>query len=316
MNYWWVNHKQTYKHEVLGGYIWSPKTKANGQANESYLTLTRVKPGDVVVSYADGQIKALGVATAAHRQEAKPEDFGAVGDLWDAAGWLVPVEWELLQKPLRPKAHLAAIAPLLPGKHSPIRMETGGGNQGCYLAAISPELGQLLQRLIAPGNSAALEVLACQADQVSEDAAEAAIAASGGNPTEVEQLVRARRGQGRFRLNVLAVEKSCRLTRVDLEPFLVASHIKPWAVSNDDERLDGYNGLMLAPHVDRLFDKGWISFTDDGEVLAANANAVMALKAWSLIDPSTPPRPFTAKQRVYLAYHREYVFAKRFKLIQ
>jgi len=314
MNYWWVNHKQTYKHEIQGGYIWSPKAKANGRANESYLTLTRVQPGDVVVSYAGGRIKALGVATASHREEGKPEDFGAVGDVWDAAGWLVPVEWELLQKPLRPKEHLAAIAPLLPGKHSPIRKETGDGNQGCYLAAISPELGQLLKRLIVPADSAALEVLARQADQVAEDAVEAAIAAAGGSPTEVEQIVRARRGQGRFRLNVLAVEKRCRLTGVELEPFLVASHIKPWAVSTNEERLDGHNGLMLAPHVDLLFDRGWISFADDGVVMVANHEAAATLVAWGLPGAGVATAPFSAKQCGYLAFHREQVFRKRITL--
>lgn len=314
MNYWWVNHKQTYKHEIHGGYIWSPKAKANGRANESYLTLTRVQPGDVVVSYADGQIKALGVATAAHREEGKPEDFGSVGDVWDAAGWLVPVEWELLQQPLRPKEHLSEIAPLLPGRHSPIRKETGDGNQGCYLAAISPELGQLLQRLVAPADAAALEVLARQAALAGEDAVEAAITASGGNPTEVDQLVRARRGQGRFRLNVLAVEKRCRLTGVELEPFLVASHIKPWAVSSNAERLDGHNGLMLAPHVDLLFDRGWISFADDGSVLVANDEASAMLAAWGLPGVGVATAPFSAKQRGYLAFHRGNLFRKGFVL--
>lgn len=314
MNYWWVNHKQTYKHEVLGGYIWSPKTKANGQINESYLTLTRIQPGDVVFSYADGLIKALGVSTGAFREEGKPESFGATGDVWAAAGWLVPVEWELLKQPLRPKEHLIEIAPLLPAKHSPIRKATGDGNQGCYLAAISPELGQLLQRLIAPSDSAALEILASQAAQASEDAAEAVIAASGGSPTEVEQLVRARRGQGRFRINVLAVEKCCRLTGVELEQFLVASHIKPWAVSSNAERLDGNNGLMLAPHVDLLFDRGWISFADNGSVLVANDEVAAMLTIWALPGAGFCPTPFSMKQRRYLAFHREQVFRKGFVL--
>ncbi len=314
MNYWWVNHKQTYKQEVLGGYIWSPKAKANGQANESYLTLTRVQPGDVVVSYSDGLIKAIGVATAVYREQVKPEDFGAAGALWSAQGWLVPVEWELLRKPLRPKDHLQRIAPLLPNKHSPIRKETGDGNQGCYLAALNPELGRLLQELIAPNDSAALEVLALQATLASEDAIEASIAASGESPTEVEQLVRARRGQGRFRLNVLSVERRCRLTGIDSEAFLVASHIKPWASSSDSERLDGHNGLMLAPHADLLFDRGWISFADDGKVIVANDEAAAMLAAWALPRTGVLPTPFNAAQRGYLRFHREYVFGRGFRL--
>lgn len=314
MNYWWVNHKQTYKQEIQGGYIWSPKAKANGQANETYLTLTRVQPGDVVVSYADGQIKALGVATACYREEVKPEDFGTAGDVWDSQGWLVPVEWVLLQKPLRPKDHLAAIAPLLPNKYSPIRGETGDGNQGCYLASISQGLGQLLVQLIASADTAALEALAQQVVQTSEDEAEARIIASGASSTEVEQLVRARRGQGRFRLNVLAVEKKCRLTGVDQEPFLIASHIKPWSGSSDTERLDGDNGLMLAPHADWLFDRGWISFANDGSVLVANNEAKAVLTSWALPRPGVAAVPFNAKQCNYLEFHRSNIFGKGFRL--
>lgn len=314
MNYWWVNHKQTYKQELQGGYIWSPKTKANGRANETYLTLTRVRPGDVVVSYADGLIKALGVATASYREEVKPETFGVAGDAWDSQGWLVPVEWVLLHKPFRPKDHLAAIAPLLPSKHSPIRSATGNGNQGCYLASISQNLGQLLVQLIASADTPALEALAQQVIQTSEDAAEARIIASGGSSTEVEQLVRARRGQGRFRLNVLAVEKKCRLTGIDLEPFLIASHIKPWSEASDTERLDGDNGLMLAPHADWLFDRGWISFADDGSVLVANSEAKAVLSLWALPRPGVAEAPFNARQSKYLEFHRSHIFGKGFRL--
>ncbi|MCY1451316.1 hypothetical protein D9M71_681760 [compost metagenome] len=90
------------------------------------------------------------------------------------------------------------------------------------------------------------------------------------------------------------------------QSFLVASHIRPWKDSDNAERLDGHNGLMLAPHVDRLFDRGWISFTDDGSLLALD-RALPILEAWS-IEPNSPVGAFTAAQKVYLSYHREEVF--------
>ena len=71
-----------------------------------------------------------------------------------------------------------------------------------------------------------------------------------------QQLAQARVGQGLFRSNVLHIEKVCRVTGVSDPNFLIASHIKPWKVSDNAERLDGSNGLMLAPHIDRLFEKG------------------------------------------------------------
>ena len=70
-------------------------------------------------------------------------------------------------------------------------------------------------------------------------------------PTFREQLVRARRGQGVFRANVLLREDACRVTRVDEPRHLKASHIKPWRDATDAERLDGANGLLLSLHTTR-----------------------------------------------------------------
>ena len=77
--FWWVNHKQTFKAEFDGGYIWSPKTNKNGARNKTYENLTQVEPGDVVVSYANGRIKAIGIAINNYAEAPKPEEFGAIG---------------------------------------------------------------------------------------------------------------------------------------------------------------------------------------------------------------------------------------------
>jgi hypothetical protein len=78
-------------------------------------------------------------------------------------------------------------------------------------------------------------------------------------PVERHQLVKSRRGQGVFRDNVESREPKCRITGVSNPRYLRASHIKPWRKSSDIEKIDGNNGLMLAPHVDFLFDRGFIS---------------------------------------------------------
>jgi len=80
--------------------------------------------------------------------------------------------------------------------------------------------------------------------------------------TEKDQLIKARKGQGKFRQNVERIEKKCRVTGVVEKNMLIASHIKPWKLSSNIERLDGNNGLLLSPHIDKLFDLGWISFSD------------------------------------------------------
>lgn len=90
----------------------------------------------------------------------------------------------------------------------------------------------------------------------------------GGSPTEKAAMTQCRLGQGTFRDRVLARwEGKCAVTGVDLPDLIRAPHIKPWRACNDDERLDGNNGLPLVANLDALFDRGWISFGDRGGVL-------------------------------------------------
>ncbi|QXI03688.1 hypothetical protein HU718_016765 [Pseudomonas tensinigenes] len=145
--FWWVNHKQTFKAEFDGGYIWSPKTNKNGARNKTYENLTQVEPGDVVVSYANGRIKAIGIAINNCAEAPKPEEFGSIGASWAATGFLVSINWIALSTPISPKAHIDKILKLLPKKNSPLQ-SSGNGNQGCYLAAISVALGYVIFSLL------------------------------------------------------------------------------------------------------------------------------------------------------------------------
>jgi len=63
MRYWWVNQNQTYRAEVRGSFMWSPKQNANGARNQFYENMREVSPGDIVFSFCDTRIKALGVVT-------------------------------------------------------------------------------------------------------------------------------------------------------------------------------------------------------------------------------------------------------------
>lgn len=304
--YWWVNHKQTFKSEFDGGYIWSPKVNRNGARNRTYDNLTQVKPGDVVVSYADGQIKAIGVASQHFTEALKPAEFGLTGANWANSGWLVPIEWTVLLLPVVPKVHIERIQPLLPQKNSPLQAN-GNGNQGCYLAAISPALGRLVLDIAGQLSPDAVQAIQDLTQEIEADVAESEIQTSTDIPeTEKEQVIRSRRGQGIFRQRALAIESKCRLTGVNDQSFLIASHIKPWKDCVNAERLDGSNGLMLAPHIDKLFDRGWISFSDKGDLLfAPGAEKVMA--AWN-IDAIKNVGQFRPEQCHYLAHHRSKVF--------
>ena len=123
-------------------------------------------------------------------------------------------------------------------------------------------------------------------------------------PLEILQLVKARRGQGIFRTNVESREPHCRITGVSNPRYLRASHIKPWRKSTDIEKLDGSNGLMLAPHIDLLFDQGFISFEDDGTLIVSKKIDEEVLGRWD-IPVHLNVGAFTQEQCAYLEFHRK-----------
>lgn len=127
------------------------------------------------------------------------------------------------------------------------------------------------------------------------------------NVTEKLELIKSRRGQGVYRKNLELFEKRCRVTGLADRAHLRASHIKPWCVCTDSEKLDGHNGLLLSPHVDHLFDAGYISFTDSGDLLVADALKTRVLQTWAIVLPCHVGT-FLPEQSKYLTYHRRNVF--------
>ncbi|WP_338452546.1 HNH endonuclease [Niallia oryzisoli] len=89
--------------------------------------------------------------------------------------------------------------------------------------------------------------------------------------TEKERIVKTRIGQSKFKQKLLSQSKQCALCGVDDERFLIASHIKPWSESTNEERLDVNNGLLLCPNHDSLFDKGFISFDEEGKLVISDS---------------------------------------------
>lgn len=305
MRYWWVNQNQTFIHEVTGGYLWSPKKRADGGRNQFYENMQLVEPGDIVFSFAGTFIKAVGVASGPARSSNKPKIFGEAGQNWSQDGWHVPVDFTMAERPIRPKEHMQLLAPLLPEKYSPLTKE-GNGLQGVYLAEVPVEMGSTILGLLG---SPELIMQTVSLDDLSFDDEEQDIIADDAlTETEKSTLVLARRGQGKFRARVQTVEPSCRVTGVSAEKFLIASHIKPWKDSENLERLSGNNGLFLSPHVDRLFDSGFISFTAAGKILVAQSLDADVLPKWH-IDPRMSVGKFNGEQAYFLEFHQ----TERFK---
>jgi len=306
MRYWWVNQNQTYKHETQGGFLWSPKRNRNGRSNPFYDNMTEVRAGDLVLSFCDTQIKAIGIAQGSAQSAVKPE-FGNVGKQWDDDGWYVPVEFEEVSNPIRPKDFIDDLSPFLAAKYAPLQ-PSGNGNQGVYLAEVSEAFAKtILTRMDVTLDPTLISDEAITADTAEEQAQTAIQGRTDIGATQKAQMILARRGQGIFRANVRLNEKACRVTGVTDQRFLIASHIKPWRFSDDREKLDGCNGLLLSPHIDRLFDKGYISFDDDGTILKSIKLPKEVWDGWGLTDECSVGA-FNEEQRVYLAFHRTAVF--------
>lgn len=125
--------------------------------------------------------------------------------------------------------------------------------------------------------------------------------------TERLALTQARLGQGDFRSALLMRwQQRCAVTGCDVTEMLRASHIRPWAKANNAERLNADNGLLLAAHLDALFDRGLISFTDAGAMLLSSRLAPKNNEVWGL-GQSLRSAP-TEHMRTHLAYHRKQVF--------
>jgi len=138
------------------------------------------------------------------------------------------------------------------------------------------------------------------------------------NPTPVEgpieemRSISVRTKQSLFRRRLAVIEKGCRITGIRDLRFLRASHIKPWsACESKDEKVDGYNGLLLCPQADLLFDHGWITFAGDGELIRSRELPEGVIAKLGLdLTPGRYCGDFFPEQRTYLDFHRAQVFEK------
>lgn len=308
MRFWWVNQNQTYKHEFSGGYMWSPKTNKGGGYSQYYYNMTQVKPADIVFSFKGGEIVSIGIILSQAYTSTKPGEFGKAGESWSKDGWCVDVEYHEVTNKIKPKSHINEIRPLLEEKYAPLQ-PNGNGNQ-VYLCELSNDLAAYLVTLIGEEANNIVNGLEEQYDiDNRENETETRILSDDElSQTEKRQLVNSRRGQGVFRSRLENIESCCRITGVSNKRHLIASHIKPWSISSNKERLDGNNGLLLAPHIDHLFDKGYISFNDNGDVIISEKISKSVLASWSVSTENVGY--FSPEQKVYLDYHRNNVLKR------
>jgi hypothetical protein len=123
--------------------------------------------------------------------------------------------------------------------------------------------------------------------------------------TTRKALIEARKGQGKYRDELLDLWRLCSVSSFAMKEFLRASHIKPWRDSNNIERLDKYNGLLLNPILDIAFDRGFISFENDGAIIICS-KYVSELSNMG-ISRHLKLKKVYPDQFKYLEWHREHI---------
>lgn len=279
--HWRFNVTPAGMEQIQGGYLWAPKRTVARAGQQPRSGITRILPGDLVFARRVGRVIAVGIALERARSSPDPT-------LTSTDGWLVPMRFEMLPVDQRAPGRGSAQLVEMSDEEAQALRQSLGGQVETFEERVGFETDGLLME------QAIEEQIWLRTDIM---------------PGDKRHLSAARQGNGRFRGNVERFEHGCRVTGVLDRRYLRAVHIKPWRDATDAERLDGANGLLLAPHALQLFARGHLSFADDGTLLISRHLNPLVQKAW--ICPSPPsPRAFRAEQRIYLDYHRKWLFER------
>jgi putative restriction endonuclease len=247
MAFWWVFQGNSYKRAKAGGYLWAPQHNRTGHQLFHWSNMSRVQAVDVIFSGYEGRVVAVSVASGVAYESDPPDERDV--PKWPSRGWRIDVAFSELKVPLHYRDFVPLIIDLLPDRHSPFSRGTGKSSLG-YLFALPDDAGQVLIEKIEASEPLFLE-RTVTAEFVNKPDGE----------TTRNALVAARLGQGKFREDLDKIwSVRCALSSLTRRELLRASHIKPWSASNNFERLDPYNGLLLSVGYDVAFDNLLITF--------------------------------------------------------
>ncbi|TFW13299.1 HNH endonuclease [Duganella callida] len=256
MEFYWVNIGGTHKAVIEQHFLWAPISSVNKVGNEVtrlyWDNVASVKQGDVIFCCYEKRISFLARAHMDAYRERRP--FNPAFKNWDEIGNRVDVEIIQLDREIHRDEISAEFIARFDSRSSPSLFNSQGTLNQIYMAHLPADAGMFL--LEATRQTKLIDEALIDAGNVST----AKI-----SKTTREALIQARRGQGQFRSDLIKRWGGrCALTGLQNTNLMVASHIEAWALCNNEQRLDVNNGLLLAPHIDRLFDQGLISFSNQG----------------------------------------------------
>ncbi|WP_175911298.1 HNH endonuclease signature motif containing protein [Burkholderia sp. BCC1640] len=300
MKFYWVNVGLTINEVLSGNFLWAPQHTITQSGKEQRLehwdNVAAVKAGDLIFCCHSQRISHI--ARAVKDSYLAPRPPSRSFSEWNASGHRVDVELTELKTPVFRDEVSGEFISRFDHRTSPPLFTSAGTLKQIYMARLPQDAGTYL----------------LESSQMIERFEEALVT-DGGNGKKVSKttrdaIVKARVGQGKFRTDLLKRwNNQCSLTGLANTDLLVASHIHAWSLSTNDERIDPDNGLLLAPHIDRLFDKGLISF-DQGGGLLIGPNLSERDQQLLGLDRYTSLRSLTRGNRIFLARHRtRYKFA-------
>ncbi len=293
--YYWVNQGKTYKEEKEGGYLWAPLINKSGNSVFHWETMANLMINDIVFNYCKGYIVGYSVVKSLPYPTEKPEEFNS-GVLWEDAGRMCDVEYNDFENKLSLTDITNVLNKLPSPKYSPIGISSKV-NQG-YLYEISDDWGTAILQKAKVNSLKLFEITISQneSNRIQNDLPDV---------TSRRGLVTSRVGQGAYRRKLLQRwDEKCAVTGCSITEILIASHIKPWSESNNKERLDVDNGILLSPLFDALFDRHLISFTNSGDIMVSNKLTKFNLREFN-ITGEEKISGLNEGNKMYLEEHRK-----------
>lgn len=297
MRFYWAFISSRAEGRFDHGRLWAPEQDGAGRQHAHWDVLRALDRGDIVVGSYQRKLRFLGVVSRPARRTLWPEWKGRDAKRASPSDWGRQVR--LLPHPIEPVPRIDELSvstrrllESCPG--GPFRRDKYG-KRG-YVYPLSASAGLALLRELNQEHRLDRRLDLDQAVAADPTASE----------TEREALALARVGQGEFRRKLQLIwDGRCAVTGA--RSLYRASHIKPWSVSTNPERLDPTNGLLLSPNYDAAFDAGLITFDDDGRIRFSKALAADDARRLGL-SRSSKLSSVRRAQLGFLAYHRAHVF--------
>lgn len=295
MEFYWVNVGTTITEVLRGNFLWAPEASNSSSVGIRHLdhwdNVATVRAGDVIFCCHESAIAHIAVAKKDAYKASRPSSRSF--SEWGDAGHRVDVELNSVRSEVHRDKISTDFISLFDDRCSPRLFTRNATLKQIYMAHLPKDAAVYLLE--------ATSTLDVYEDRLITEGSEG----KKPNKTTRTAIIEARVGQGKFRTDLLSAWGArCSLTGLSNVNLLVASHIHAWSLSTNDQRIDPDNGLLLASHMDRLFDRGLISFDDGGKLLVSNQVAVPDQRVLGL-DVFTSLRRVTVRNREYLGWHRQ-----------